>query len=250
MNFSFIEKYYEYFLRGAVVTIILSFFAVLIGTILGLILTLLRRTNIKPIRFILELLKIDFTKGKNPFTRFIISIVDGNPIKFLATVYVEFVRGTPLLVQIYIIYIGVPALLGIDIPDMMVAAIALFLNSAAYVAEIIRAGIEAVDKGQMEAARSLGMNGRLSMLYIIIPQAFKNILPALGNEFIAIIKDSSMVSVIGVAELMYNANTVRGSIALGLEPVIVAAIIYFAITFTLTRVLGIVERRMKASDIR
>ena len=250
MNFSFMGKYYEYFLRGAVVTIILSFFAVLIGTILGLLLTLLRRTNIKPIRFILELLKIDFTKGKNPFTRFVISIVDGNPIKFLAAVYVEFVRGTPLLVQIYIIYIGVPALLGIDIPDMIVATIALFLNSAAYVAEIIRAGIEAVDKGQMEAARSLGMNGRLSMLYIIIPQAFKNILPALGNEFIAIIKDSSMVSVIGVAELMYNANTVRGSIALGLEPVIVAAIIYFAITFTLTRVLGIVERRMKASDIR
>ncbi|OOM76172.1 amino acid ABC transporter permease [Clostridium sp. BL-8] len=247
MNFSFLHKYQDYFLRGAVVTIILSFFAVFIGTILGLLLTLLRRTNIRPIRFVLNQFGIDCKESNNPFIKF---LVDGNPIKFIASVYIEFVRGTPLLVQIYIIYIGVPSLLGINIPDMIVAAIALFLNSAAYVAEIIRAGIEAVDKGQMEAARSLGMNGRRAMLYIIIPQAFKNILPALGNEFIAIIKDSSMVSVIGVAELMYNANTVRGSIALGLEPVIVAAMIYFVITFTLTRILGIVERRMKASDIR
>ncbi len=247
MNFSFLHKYQDYFLRGAVVTIILSFFAVFIGTILGLLLTLLRRTNIRPVRFVLNLFGIDCKESNNPFVKF---LVDGNPIKFIASVYIEFVRGTPLLVQIYIIYIGVPSLLGINIPDMIVAAIALFLNSAAYVAEIIRAGIEAVDKGQMEAARSLGMNGRRAMLYIIIPQAFKNILPALGNEFIAIIKDSSMVSVIGVAELMYNANTVRGSIALGLEPVIVAAMIYFVITFTLTRILGIVERRMKASDIR
>lgn len=250
MNFSFLEKYYSYFLKGALNTIILSFFAVFIGTILGLFLTLLRRSNIRPIRFILDKLNIEFKNGTNIFSRFLIKLVDGNPVKFIATAYVEFVRGTPLLVQIYIIYIGVPKLLGIDFPDMVVAAIALFLNSAAYVSEIIRAGIEAVDKGQMEAARSLGMNSRLAMFYIIIPQAFKNILPALVNEFIAIIKDSSMVSVIGVAELMYNANTVRGSIALGLEPVIVAALIYFVITFTLTRVLGIVERRLKASDMR
>ena len=171
-------------------------------------------------------------------------------ISFIGTAYVEFVRGTPLLVQIYIIYIGLPILIGMDIPDMVVGAIALSLNSAAYISEIIRAGIEAVDKGQMEAARSLGMNQRLSMFEIIIPQAFKNILPALGNEFISVIKESSMVSVIGVAELMYNQGIVRGNTALGLEPVIVAAAIYFVITFTLSRGLGIIERRLKASDIR
>ena len=102
----------------------------------------------------------------------------------------------------------------------------------------------------MEAARSLGMNQKQAMFEVVIPQAFKNILPALGNEFISVIKESSMVSVIGVAELMYNAGIVRGNTALGLEPVVVAAIIYFIITFTLTRVLGYVERRMKASDIR
>lgn len=219
MNFSFLEKYYGYFLRGAEITVVLAFFAVLIGTVLGLFLTLLRRSKVKIIGFI-------------------------------ATAYVEFVRGTPLLVQIYIIYIGLPKLIGIDFPDLTVGAIALALNSSAYVSEIIRAGIEAVDKGQMEAARSLGMNERMAMFQVVIPQAFKNILPALGNEFISVIKESSMVSVIGVAELMYNANTVKGNTALGLEPVVVAAIIYFIMTFTLTRVLGYVERRMKASDIR
>jgi polar amino acid transport system permease protein len=219
LNFTFLGKYSEYYLKGAEITIVLAFFAVLFGTILGLGLTLLRRSRFKP-------------------------------ISYIATAYVEFVRGTPLLVQIYIIYIGLPKLIGVDMPDMVVGAIALALNSAAYVSEIIRAGIDAVDKGQSEAARSLGMNERLTMTNIIIPQAFKNILPALGNEFIAIVKDSSMVSVIGVAELMYNAGIVRGNTALGLEPIIVAAVIYFVITFVLSRVLMYVERRMKASDIR
>ena len=219
MNFTFLEKYSGYFLRGAEITIVLAFFAVLFGTLLGLGITLLRRSKFKP-------------------------------ISFIATAYVEFVRGTPLLVQIYIIYIGLPQIIGIDLPDMTTGAVALALNSSAYVSEIIRAGIDAVDKGQMEAARSLGMNQGLAMFQVVIPQAFKNILPALGNEFISVIKESSMVSVIGVAELMYNAGIVRGNTALGLEPVIVAAVIYFVITFTLTRVLGIVERRLKASDIR
>jgi len=219
LNFTFLGKYSGYFLKGTEITIVLAFFAVLFGTMLGLALTLLRRSNFKP-------------------------------ISFIATAYVEFVRGTPLLVQIYIIYIGFPKLIGVDMPDMTVGAVALALNSAAYISEIIRAGIDAVDKGQMEAARSLGMNQSLAMLNVVIPQAFKNILPALGNEFVSVIKESSQVSVIGVAELMYNAGVVRGNTALGLEPVIVAAIIYFIITFTMTRILGYVERRMKASDIR
>lgn len=219
MNFTFLNKYFEYYLKGAEITIVLAFFAVLFGTILGLGFTLLRRSRFKITRWI-------------------------------GTAYVEFVRGTPLLVQIYIIYIGLPKLIGIDLPDMTVGAIALALNSAAYVSEIIRAGIEAVDKGQMEAARSLGMNQRMAMFQVVIPQAFKNILPALGNEFISVIKESSMVSVIGVAELMYNAGIVRGNTALGLEPIVVAAVIYFVLTFTLTRGLKYVERRMKASDIR
>ena len=219
MNFTFLDKYSSYYIKGEEITIILALCAVLFGTILGLLLTLIRRSKIKP-------------------------------ISILATAYVEFVRGTPLLVQIYIIYIGLPNLTGLDMSDMAVGIVALSLNSAAYVSEIIRAGIEAVDKGQMEASRSLGMTQGQAMIDIIIPQAFKNILPALGNEFISVIKESSMVSVIGVAELMYNAGIVRGNTALGLEPVIVAAVFYFVITFTLTRCLGFIERRLKASDIR
>ena len=219
MNFTFLDKYLNYYIKGAEITVVLAFFAVLLGTVFGLVLTLLRRSKIKP-------------------------------ISFIASAYVEFVRGTPLLVQIYIIYIGLPNLIGIDLSDMAVGIVALSLNSAAYVSEIIRAGIEAVDKGQMEAARSLGMTQTQAMWDIIIPQAFKNILPALGNEFISVIKESSMVSVIGVAELMYNAGIVRGNTALGLEPIVVAAVIYFVITFTLTRGLKYVESRLKASDIR
>ncbi len=218
MNFSFIVKYYSYFLKGTEITIILAISSVFFGTILGLTLSLLRRSRFK-----------------------ILSLI--------SKAYVEFMRGTPILVQIYIIYIGLPKLVGTDLPDIIVGAIALALNSSAYVSEIIRAGIEAVDKGQLEAARSLGMNQRLAMFEIIIPQAFKNILPALGNEFISVIKESSMVSVIGVAELMYNAGIVRGNTALGLEPVIIAAALYFVITFGLTRCLGQIERRLKASDI-
>jgi polar amino acid transport system permease protein len=218
LNFSFINQYYSFFLIGTKVTIILAVIAVIFGTILGVGLTLLRRS-----RFV--------------------------PIKIIGDAYVEFIRGTPLLAQIYIIYIGVPIVLsGFDIPDLAVGAIALSLNSAAYISETIRSGIDAVNKGQMEAARSLGMNQRMAMFDIILPQAFKNILPALGNQFIGSIKDSSIVSVIGVSELMYKTTIIRGNTALGLEPILVASLIYLIITLVLSRILGALERRLKASD--
>lgn len=218
MNFSFINQYYSFFLIGTKVTIILAVIAVIFGTVLGVGLTLLRRS-----RFV--------------------------PIKIIGDAYVEFIRGTPLLAQIYIIYIGVPIVLsGFDIPDLAVGAIALSLNSAAYISETIRSGIDAVNKGQMEAARSLGMNQRMAMFDIILPQAFKNILPALGNQFIGSIKDSSIVSVIGVSELMYKTTIIRGNTALGLEPILVASLIYLIITLVLSRILGALERRLKASD--
>lgn len=220
MNFSFLGTYYQFFLTGIYYTVILAVIAVVLGSILGVALTILRRSHFKP-------------------------------IKFIGNLYVEFVRGTPILAQIYIIYIGVPALFsGYDIPDLAVGAIALSLNAAAYISETIRSGIEAVSKGQMEAARSLGMNERQAMFDIILPQAFKNILPALGNQFIGSIKDSSIVSIIGVAELMYKTTIVRGNTALGLEPILVASLGYLVLTFTLSRLLGGVERRLKASDRR
>ncbi|CAM5397019.1 MULTISPECIES: amino acid ABC transporter permease [Niallia] len=220
LSFSFLEQYYPYFLTGIYITILLAVIAVVLGTILGIALTLLRRSRFKV-------------------------------VKIIGDIYVEFIRGTPLLAQIYIIYIGIPLIFkGWDIPDLMVGAIALSLNAAAYISETIRSGIEAVSKGQMEAARSLGMNQRQAMFDIVLPQAFKNILPALGNQFIGSIKDSSIVSIIGVAELMYKTTIVRGNTALGLEPILVASLGYLIMTFTLTQLLGVVERRLKASDRR
>lgn len=218
MNFSFLSIYWRFFLKGTQITILLSIFAVFFGILLGIVIVLIRRSRILPLRW-------------------------------LGNVYVEFIRGTPLLAQIYIVYIGIPTLFsGFDFPDMIVGIIALSLNAAAYISETIRSGIEAVNIGQTEAARSLGMSSRMTMKDVILPQAFKNILPALGNQFIGSIKDSSMVSVIGVADLMYKTTIVRGNTALGLEPVIICSIIYLAIIFTLSRGLAVVERRLKSSD--
>lgn len=216
MDFSFLGKYYKFFLEGTQYTVLIAFFTVILGTVLGLFLSLMKLS-------------------KNKI------------LKLIASTYIEFVRGTPILVQLYIVYYGMPAL-GIDLPDMLAGIVTLSINSGAYVAEIIRAGINAVDKGQMEAGRSLGMTSAMTMRLIIIPQAFKNILPALGNELITIIKESSIVSVIGIGELMYKADTVRGNTALPFEPLIVAAVIYFLLTFTLSKILGSLERRLKAND--
>jgi polar amino acid transport system permease protein len=136
------------------------------------------------------------------------------------------------------------------LPDsrMFLGTLAVLLNSAAYVAEIIRAGIQSIDKGQMEAARSLGMGHAMSMRHIIIPQAFKNILPALGNEFIVLIKESAIISVIAIPDLMYNADTLRGITYKPFMPLIFAGMIYFAITFSMSKLLGLLERRLAASD--
>lgn len=216
MDFSFLPKYYLFFINGVKFTIFLAFFTVLIGFVLGILLALMRLSNKK-----------------------ILNII--------AASYVEFIRGTPILVQLYIVFYGLPHV-GITLPDSVAGIIALSVNSAAYIAEIVRAGIQAVDKGQMEAARSLGMPHSMGMRFIIIPQAVKNILPALGNEFITVIKESSIASIIGIHELMYNADTVRGNIFRPFEPLIVAAIMYFILTFSLSKLVGAFERRMKTSD--
>ncbi|TDT56469.1 amino acid ABC transporter membrane protein (PAAT family) [Fonticella tunisiensis] len=213
IDFTFLNKYYMFFINGTKNTIIISIFTVLIGVILGTFLALMKLS-------------------KNKI------------LKSIASSYIEFIRGTPVMVQMFIIYYG----MNLGLPDYVAGIVTLSINSSAYVAEIIRAGIQAVDKGQMEAARSLGMSHKMAMRYIIIPQAFKNILPALGNEFITVIKESSIVSVIGIPELMYNADTVRGNTFMPFAPLIVAAFIYFVLTFTLSKVVGRVERRMRAGD--
>ena len=224
LDFSFIAEYMPYYFKGIKYTLLISFVAVLFGAIFGSILFYMKSSNF-------HIWKI-------------------KPLKILAVAYIEIIRGTPMILQIFIVYAGAEPFLGIDLTALQSAFIAIALNSAAYVSEIVRAGIDAVDKGQMEAARSLGMKKSTAMILIVVPQAIRNLLPAIGNEFVTVIKESSMASVVGVGELMYAAKIVQGSTYRSLEPLIVAAGFYFILTFTLGRVISLIERRMKVSDIR
>ncbi|MDF2566291.1 MAG: glnP, partial [Massilibacillus sp.] len=158
------------------------------------------------------------------------------PVRALAAVYVDFIRGTPLLVQIFIIYFALPMILkGIHVDPFLAAITACSINSGAYIAEIFRAGIESIDRGQMEAGRSLGMSWAQTMWYIIVPQAFKRIIPPLGNEFIAMLKDSSLVSAIGFEELTRRGQLIIARTYGSLEIWLSVAFIYLLMTLTISR---------------
>ena len=169
-------------------------------------------------------------------------------VKFAATIYVDFIRGTPLLVQIFIIYFALPLVLGQRIDPFIAAITACGINSGAYVAEIFRAGIQSIDKGQMEAGRSLGMTWTQTMRFIILPQAFKRIIPPLGNEFIAMLKDSSLVSGIGFEELTRRGQLIIARTYGSFEIWITVAIIYLLMTLTISRFIDYLERRYKIDD--
>lgn len=166
-------------------------------------------------------------------------------IRFPAKIYVDFIRGTPLLVQIFIIYFALPIILGTRIEPFVAAVAACSINSGAYVAEIFRAGIQSIDKGQMEAGRSLGMSWTQTMRLIVIPQAFRRTIPQLGNEFIAMLKDSSLVSVIGFEELTRKGQLVIASTYGSLEIWTAVAIIYLIMTLSITRFVAFLEKRFK-----
>ena len=174
------------------------------------------------------------------------------PLRWIATAYIEFIRGTPLMVQLMFIFYGLP-MAGITLPDISwipnfsrfsAGIIAMSLNSCAYTAEIIRSGVQAVDNGQMEAARSVGFSHSQAMRLVVLPQAIKNILPALGNEFVTVIKESSIVSVIGLADLMFRTNDVIALSYKSLECLAVAALIYFVLTFISSRLVSLAERKL------
>ncbi|WP_288186153.1 amino acid ABC transporter permease [Sporomusa sphaeroides] len=170
------------------------------------------------------------------------------PVKMLAAIYVDFIRGTPLLVQIFLIYFALPLLVGQRIDPFIAAITACSVNSGAYVAEIFRSGIQSIDKGQMEAGRSLGMTWAQTMRYIILPQAFKRIIPPLGNEFIAMLKDSSLVSVIGFEELTRRGQLIIARTYGSFEIWLTVAFIYLIMTFTISRLVDYLERRYKTDD--
>lgn len=223
MNFEFLSKYYQFFIDGTKITISISLCTLILGFMIGIIVCLGR-----------------ISKSKI--------------VSFVSAAYIEFLRGTPLLVQIYIIYFGLPGL-GIQFPslgpissDYISAIFALSINSSAYIAEILRSGIQSIDKGQMEASRSLGLDYNMSMRYVIVPQALKNVLPALANEFIVLVKESSIASVIGIRDLMYSADIVKGNTYLAFEPLIVASMIYFVLTFSLSKFVGVIESRLETKN--
>ena len=214
-------KYWDKFLiTGMQYTISLAALTVGVGAVIGALIALLRMSKIAPFRWI-------------------------------AAIYTEIIRGTPMLLQLYLFYFALPQLIPfLNKKQYLCVAIALICNSAAYVSEIIRSGIQAVDIGQTEAARSLGMSKRLTMTQIILPQAIKNILPALGNEFIMIIKDTSLASTFFIGDLMTQCLLIKGATYLTMEPLIMVAVIYFVLTFVLTKLLGVFERRLRRGDVR
>ncbi|EHG23547.1 amino acid ABC transporter permease [Selenomonas noxia] len=169
-------------------------------------------------------------------------------LRMLAEVYVEFFRGTPLLVQIFLFYFALPVLTGQRIDPFIAAISACGINSGAYVAEIFRAGIQSVDDGQMEAGRSLGMTWLQTMRYIIVPQAFKRVIPPLGNEFIAMLKDSSLVSVIGFEELTRRGQLIIAKTYGSFEIWMSVAVIYLVMTLTISRFVAYLERRYRVND--
>lgn len=208
-----IYGYAPLFLKGTLITIGISLLSIFLGSILGLVVSLCKMSKHWFLRWPTEL-------------------------------YVNFFRGTPLFVQILIIHFGVVrAVLGHT--DAIIAAItALTLNSAAYSAEIFRAGIQSIDRGQREAAYSLGLSRFQTMRFVILPQAIKRMIPPFGNEFITLIKDSSLVSIIAAPEIMYWASSMNGQYLRIWEPYLTAAFIYLALTYSLSKLLQVVERRL------
>ena len=208
------EYWHIYLLEGVKNTLILTVIAVTMGTVFGALVAFLKMSRFKIVRFI-------------------------------ASVYIEIIRGTPILLQLFVFYFILPELLPfLDFTDFIWVAIALCVNSAAYVSEVIRSGIQAVDKGQTEAARSLGMSQSQTMLRIILPQAVRNILPALGNEFVMILKETSLASTFFIGDLMTSHKIVAGAEYLQLESLTIVGAIYLCITFPLSKLVGWFEKKM------
>lgn len=222
MDLSFLPKYWAYFNYGVLVTIMISVSVVFFGTLIGVLVTLIKRSHVKPLTWVVNL-------------------------------YVWIFRGTPMVVQIMIAFAwmhfnNMPTIgfgvLDLDFSRLLPGIIIISLNSGAYISEIVRAGIEAVPKGQLEAAYSLGIRPQYAMRYVILPQAFKNILPALGNEFITIIKDSALLQTIGVMELWNGAQSVVTATYSPISPLLVAAFYYLMVTTVMAQLLAVLECHM------
>ena len=214
VNFELMQSAFPLLIAGACITVEITALTVFFGMIIGICVSLIRMSDFKILRW-------------------------------MGNVYVDFIRGTPLLIQIFLVYFALPSIIGHRVDAYFAAISACSINSGAYMAEVFRGGIQSIDIGQMEAGRSLGMTGWQTMRYIILPQAFKRIIPPLGNEFIAMLKDSSLVSVIGFEELTRRGQLIIARTYASFEIWMAVAIIYLILTFTVARLTGLLERKFE-----
>jgi putative lysine transport system permease protein len=222
-----IENYGTWFLRGAGVTLLIALTGTIIGSVIGLMIGVVKTIPLS-----------------NHEGRFSPKRIGLNFLKILLTVYVEVFRGTPMIVQAVVIYFGLAEVWGIDLDPIVAGIIIVSINTGAYMSEVVRGGIQSVDKGQTEAAHAIGMTHMQTMLYVVLPQTIRNILPATGNEFVINIKDTAVLNVISVTELFFMTKSVQGAIYRSYETFLVAGAIYLVLTLFVTRVLRYVEKRM------
>lgn len=228
MSFEIMKKIlvnnWPMFIRGAGMTLLISIISTIIGSVIGLLIGVVR-TIPKP--------------GKGA-KKTILSIVNG-----ILSAYIEFFRGTPMMVQSMVIFYGSASAFGIDMNRTLAAIFIVSINTGAYMSEIVRGGILSVDEGQFEAAHAIGMNHVQTMFNIVLPQVIRNILPATGNEFVVNIKDTSVLNVIGVTELFFQSQTIAGNSFKFFETFTITSLIYFVLTFTVTRILRYIENKLE-----
>lgn len=217
-----LQKYWPKFLQGAGLTLYIALIGTVIGFAIGLVIGVIRTI---PIR-----------KNDNIFKKISFRILN-----FILAAYIEIFRGTPMIVQAMVIYYGLMEGFNIDLSPLSAAIFIVSINTGAYMSEIVRGGIDSVDKGQYEAASSVGMTHRQTMLYVIIPQAIRNILPATSNEFVINIKDTSVLNVIAVSELFYVSKDIKGALFRTFEVFFITCVVYFIMTFAITRILKYIE---------
>ena len=211
-------KYGMNFLNGLGTTLLLALISVAIGCVIGAFVAIMRLSRSKVLNAI-------------------------------ATAYTEVIRDTPLLLQLYFFYFLLPDLLpAMRLSKFTCIAVALLINSGAYMSEVFRSGIQSVDRGQTEAARSLGLSASQTLTRIVLPQAFKNVLPAMCNEFVAVTKETSLASTFYVGDLMTQYQTISGKTYLVIEPLVIIGVIYFVVTFTMSKLIAVLERRLKTDD--
>ncbi|MEG6617336.1 amino acid ABC transporter permease [Peptococcaceae bacterium 1198_IL3148] len=222
-----VTNYWPMFLRGAGMTLLISIIGTIIGSIIGLIIGVIRTMPMPE-------------RGPKRMVQKVVN--------FILTAYIEFFRGTPMIVQAMVIFYGSALAFGVNMDRTYAAIFIVSINTGAYMSEIVRGGIISIDKGQFEAAHAIGMNHIQTMTNIVLPQVIRNILPATGNEFVINIKDTSVLNVISVTELFFQTKSIAGNNFRYFEAFSVACIIYFIMTFTVTRILRYIERRLDGPD--